>query len=72
VVSRIYPAGREKFVTIDPRKRGGLPVVRAVPTEVIAELYRAGDPIEDIQEWYDLPQEMVLAALGYEHEPVAA
>lgn len=53
-------------VTIDPLHGFGEPVVRGVRTEVIAELFRAGDPPEMIAEMYELPRSWVDQAVRYE------
>lgn len=58
------PAIRE--VVVNPLQRFGEPSTRGVPTEVIRELYVAGDPIEMIAELYQLPRELVEAAVRYE------
>jgi uncharacterized protein (DUF433 family) len=58
------PAIRE--VVVNPLRRFGEPSTRGVPTEVIRELYVAGDPIEMIAELYQLPRELVEAAVRYE------
>jgi uncharacterized protein (DUF433 family) len=51
---------------IDPLRQFGIPVVRCVPTEVIAEQFRAGDPAEMIARLYELTQQQAEAALRYE------
>ena len=58
------PAIRE--VVVNPLQRFGEPSTRGVPTEVIRELYVAGDPIEMIAELYALPRHLVEAAVRYE------
>lgn len=67
IAARLYPAGRDQAVVIDPERRSGAPVVRSVPTEVLAQMVRAGDDIEDVAEWYDLRAEQVRAAVDYEN-----
>lgn len=59
-------------VVIDPLRGFGEPVVRAVRTEVIAELVRAGDSPEMIAELYDLKRSVVDAAVRYELVRAAA
>lgn len=66
LVVRVRPLGTSSPVTIDPLRQFGAPVVRSVPTEVIAELVRAGDPEEAIAELYDLRLEDVRAAIRFE------
>lgn len=53
-------------VEIDPLRGFGEPVVRNVRTEIIVELFRAGDSPEGISETYELGREAVLQALRYE------
>jgi uncharacterized protein (DUF433 family) len=53
-------------VVIDPLRQFGEPVVRSVPTEVIAEQVRAGEPIDAIADLYELSRQQVEAALRYE------
>ena len=64
-VTRIWP-DEDRIVEINPLKQFGSPVVRAVPTSVLAELMRAGDSIEMIAELYELEQREVEAAVRYE------
>ena len=47
------------------------PVVRSTPTEVLAELVRAGEPVEWVAQQYDLNLEEVLDALEYERQHAA-
>jgi uncharacterized protein (DUF433 family) len=68
VVRRIRPIPRLEHVVFDPLKQFGEPVVRAVPTAIIAEQYRAGDRIPMIAEAYLLTEEQVEQALRYELE----
>lgn len=53
-------------VEIDPLRGFGEPVVRNVRTEIIVELFRAGESPEGISETYELERESVLQALRYE------
>lgn len=66
VVQRLHPAPGIKEVWIDPDRQSGDPVVRSVPTSVLAELFRAGDNITQIADWYELQRTEVEAALRYE------
>ncbi|BBY95173.1 hypothetical protein MGALJ_48420 [Mycobacterium gallinarum] len=65
-VTRLRPDPAIRDVVVDPLQRFGEPSTRGVPTEVIRELYAAGDPIEMIAELYGLPRELVEAAVRYE------
>lgn len=62
----IHPFHDDHVVVISPLRGFGEPVVRNVRTEIIAELVRAGEPIEAIAELYELPREQVDAAVRYE------
>jgi len=66
IVERLHPAPDLREVVIDPLRQFGEPVVRSVPTEVIAEQVRAGDPPEMIMDLYELSRKQVDAALRYE------
>jgi uncharacterized protein (DUF433 family) len=66
IAVRLWPAGPESPVVIDPEVRFGAPSVGGIPTEGLAELVRAGDSIELVADDFDLPLADVIAALGYE------
>ena len=66
VVERLRPVDGIDEVVIDPLRQFGEPVVRSVPTEVIAEQMRAGEPVDVIADLYELPRPWVEAALRYE------
>jgi uncharacterized protein (DUF433 family) len=66
VVARIRPLGKNTRVVMDPLRKFGAPVVRAVSTEVIAESIRAGDSREMIADLYELEAEDVDEAIRYE------
>lgn len=68
---RLQPDPAEPAVVIDPTRASGDPVVRAVPTEVIAELASAGDPPEWIAELYELDLAQVEAAIRFEQRRAA-
>ena len=65
-VGSLSPDPAIRDVVVDPLQRFGEPSTRGVPTEVIRELYAAGDPIEMIGELYELPTHLVEAAVRYE------
>lgn len=62
----IHPDVDLDRVQIDPLRGFGEPVVRNVRTEIIVELFRAGESPEGISETYELDREAVLQALRYE------
>lgn len=72
LIARLRPLGASRQVVIDPVRRFGSPVVRSTPTDVLAELVRAGEPVEWVAEQYDLTLEQVLDALEYERRHAAA
>lgn len=66
VVRRLRPMTELESVWLDPLRQFGEPVVRSVPTEVIAEQVRAGDTPAHIAELYELSEADVLQAIRYE------
>jgi uncharacterized protein (DUF433 family) len=67
IAARLYPYRSDRAVVIDPERRSGVPVVRSVPTEILAQLVRAGDDVDVIADWYELPPDQVRAAVDYEN-----
>jgi uncharacterized protein (DUF433 family) len=72
MVVRLHPMKNADPVVLDPLRQFGEPVVRSVPTAVLAEEFDAGDSVDDIADTYDLTREEVEAALRYEKERVKA
>lgn len=66
VAVRITPNAEIAEVVIDPLRQFGEPVVRSVPTEVIAEQVRVGESIDGIAEVYELTRAQVEAAIRFE------
>ena len=66
VPSRVRPFADLSYVLIDPLKGFGEPVVRGVRTEIIAELFRAGDSPDMIANLYELDRIAVEEAVRYE------
>lgn len=66
IVTSLRPDPDVKEVEVNPLQRFGEPSTRGVPTQIIRELYIAGDPIEMIAELYELSRDQVEAALRYE------
>ena len=62
----IRPDRRFDQVVFDPLRHFGEPIVRSVPTAVVAEQYRAGDSIEMIADLNSLTTEQVEQAIRYE------
>ncbi|MEX2195220.1 MAG: DUF433 domain-containing protein [Thermoleophilaceae bacterium] len=67
VPERLRPASDLQGIVIDPLRGFGEPVVRGgVRTEIIAELFMAGESPEMIAENYDVPRALVDQAVRYE------
>ncbi|MBV8311890.1 MAG: hypothetical protein JO344_16020 [Planctomycetaceae bacterium] len=66
VVDSLSPDAAIPEVVVNPLRRFGEPTTQGVPTEVIRELYVAGDPIEMIADLYQLSRHLVEAAVRYE------
>ena len=64
--SAVVPVQFGGLVTLDPLHQYGRPVVRAVPTEVVAEQFRAGESTEMIADLFDLTVAQVEQALRFE------
>lgn len=64
----------DKIIFLDPSIRFGKPViaVKGIPTDIIAELYNAGDSIEDIADEYDCTPLQVKTAIQFEFQNRAA
>jgi uncharacterized protein (DUF433 family) len=62
----VVPTRFGGLVKLDPLHQYGRPVVRAVPTEVVAEQFRAGESAETIARLFDLTTEQVEEALRFE------
>jgi uncharacterized protein (DUF433 family) len=72
-VSRYWPLSKERRVVLDPARAFGQPTdpVSAVPTAVLAGAYAAGEPIEEVAQWYRVDPEAVRDAIAFE-ESLAA
>ena len=57
---------QDQVVVVNPVRAAGRPAVRAVPAEVLAEGFRAGESAEALADLYDLSTDEVQAALRYE------
>jgi uncharacterized protein (DUF433 family) len=66
VVQRMHPLPDLDLVWLDPLRQFGEPVVRSVPTAVIAEQARAGDSQDLIESLYNLNSQEVWQAIRYE------
>jgi uncharacterized protein (DUF433 family) len=68
---RIFPAGRDSPVVIDPQRGFGAPSIRGVRTDALTELVEAGEPPEAVAEDFGLGVELVKAAVAFEWSLVA-
>jgi uncharacterized protein (DUF433 family) len=66
VVVRLHPRRGIREVVVDPERLSGEPTVRGVPTGVLAEMFHAGDSIDQLAEWYELERSQIEDALRYE------
>lgn len=66
VAAALVPARFGKVIRVDPLRQHGRPVVRGVPTEVVAEQFRAGSPTEVIATDFELDLAVVEQAIRYE------
>jgi uncharacterized protein (DUF433 family) len=73
VVVRLRPRPSISGVVVDPERLSGEPSVRGVPTSVLAELFHAGDGIDQLADWYELGRGQIEEALRFEQRvaPVA-
>ncbi|MCA1670737.1 MAG: DUF433 domain-containing protein [Actinobacteria bacterium] len=62
----VVPVRFGGLVTLDPLHQHGRPVVRAMPTEVVAEQFRAGESTEAIADLFELTMAQVEQALRFE------
>lgn len=70
--TKVWADGPEHIVAFDPDRAFGQPAIRGVPTAVLAELVRAGDPVEMVADLYELREDQVRAAFAYEERHTAA
>jgi uncharacterized protein (DUF433 family) len=66
-VLRWRVAGTDNPIRIDPRIAFGSPHVNGVPTWVLRDRWKSGEGIGDIADDYELPSDLVTAALSFEH-----
>jgi uncharacterized protein (DUF433 family) len=66
VVARVRPSAEFPAVAIDPALSFGAPTVQGIRTEVLAEEFGAGDPVELVARNHQLSVQQVTDAIGYE------
>jgi uncharacterized protein (DUF433 family) len=63
---RLYPAGKDSPVVMDPVLSSGSPTVQGIRTENLVELVEAGEDIEDVAHDFGLELPELHAALAFE------
>jgi uncharacterized protein (DUF433 family) len=65
---RWWPLGRDRSVIVDPRRNLGEPTVVdcGVPTRILYGAHVAGETVEGIADWYEVPIEGVRDAIAFE------
>ncbi|HZP82280.1 MAG TPA: DUF433 domain-containing protein [Chthonomonadaceae bacterium] len=65
---RYWPNGKDGHIVLDPQRAFGKPIDArsGVPTAVLYEMARGGEPVENIARWYDMDVEAVEEAVAYE------
>ena len=68
-----WPLGRNKPVLWDPHRRFGAPIcaVSGVPTHLIWQTKQAGEPYEEVADWYGASLSEVKAACQFEKPRLA-
>ena len=68
---RQWPLGHDRRVVIDGARSFGKPIddETGVPTYSLWGPVRAGDPVERVAAWFDVPVQAVLDAVEYEELP---
>lgn len=69
--TRICPMGKNSPVVLDPLVSSAAATVRGIRTEILAEQVNAGTTVDDVADEFDLPVEVVRAALAYEWDSAA-
>lgn len=79
IAARLFPfiqpeGDAAKILYIDPRVSFGRPVIagKGIPTASIADLYEAGEDIEDIADEFDCTPDQIKAAIRFESLSLAA
>jgi uncharacterized protein (DUF433 family) len=65
-VHRWRPAGKESPVVVDPEQSFGIPTIKGIRTEVLADAFEAGEDIETLAADFDLTLDEVQEALRSE------
>lgn len=68
---RVFPAGRQSPVVIDPNRSFGDTTIQGIRTEILREQVEAGEAIDQVGEDFDLSPAQVKAALAWEWQRAA-
>lgn len=68
VAQRMWPEGKSSPIAIDPDLSFGIPQIRGIRTEIIAEAYKAGDDEDSIAQSWGLTIDEVQAAIEWERQ----
>lgn len=68
LAKRWFPAGATGGIVVDPLVAFGEPILidHGIPTATLASLARAGDPVELIADWYEVPVDAARKAVEFE------
>lgn len=66
VARRWMPFGKDSRVVVDPQQTFGIPTIRGIRTEVLADAFDAGESVEDLVKGYDLTRDEVEEAIRWE------
>lgn len=72
IAVRMHPRGRQSPIVIDPVRSFGLPTIRGIRTETIAEAVEAGESLAYIVETWELTPDEVREAVQWETHRQAA
>lgn len=74
IIELLPEPDQDKIISIDPAIRFGKPIIteKGIPTDVLADLYNAGDSIEDIANDYGCTPLQVKTAIQFESQKRAA
>lgn len=72
-IKRWWPCGKKGAVVIDPEKNFGRPTLArfGVTTDILAESYKSLGSVEEVADWYEVPENEVKAAVDFENRNAA-
>jgi uncharacterized protein (DUF433 family) len=68
-----WPLGKKGNIVLDPSRNMGQPILNKynVKTELIYELYKSNHSINEINDWYELDNKSIQAAIDFEKDLAA-